>query len=730
MKRDHLRNHFLIILSLALVWASVSLFLYSFYFQISSIFSLRRLAYSAGVGAVPAVAYVLLLYIKPGLLQRLNRKAVTRSFLIALGLCFFLFLWNIPTDLTLFAPVTDLKVEVKAANVEGGNIKIIWLYSGLGDISPSAVKLSSGSSYDQSGISLEFDQKGKASLEWKGRAWKQIKVVFASHPDMTVTVQTSPGGVAVYQVMAEAVSQKVILVPVLGEWYYLLLSLVLIAVTLFSTLSIITLAGWLPFRPFLIWLEEKIKISLSPRTVWILIGSVFIIITAVIIIIAFNNRLYSDDYCYAVKLRQYGFGGAILNSFQTLNGRLMSHFFDYIAQSLGKLSVPLGPIFILLGVGSSLFFLISQLLVGKNKNARYGMAALISLIILVLTFLIAPDIYESIYWTLHALILTGGLAAFNVTLGLLVRNMHNQVEAKGQFGISLLFLALGFAGSLFNEAISIFMIAFFGMLLAGLILRWKILLRINLPAKPIASFLVGAIGGLIIIVFSPGNTQRFSKLGLSLNMADKYSVYLSLIRNNLTTMFLENHASGILILAVAIILGYGCGWFMLQSLKFKEQSLNDLEKFIIWLMPFILTLLIFVPSIFIGSYFPKRTLYIPLYFTLLLYFIFAMYLGSLSRSSQLGRRSLSILLAVSVLILGVTSLIRLDNIYRQMRLFSAEWDAREVTIQQVLKSGQKEIQVQPFKYSFGTDISTLSNSWFTPCLDDYYGLNFTVEDGK
>jgi hypothetical protein len=729
MKSISSQNRFLKIFIFSLTWASAALFLYSYCFQIPSTLSLSRMAYSIGLGGLPAACFLWLDSTQPDLLQRLTRSAVARSFFITLGLCLILWIFQTP-DFTLFAPRAEIKIEVKAQKAQQKSVKIIWINNGLADVPSADVKLSPGSSFDDSGISLALDPTGAASLEWKGRAWRQVKVVFSSPPDMTVTVQSSPGGMNVYPVESAGFPEKPIQIPVFGEGYYLLLTLVLRLTTFISLFSVITLAGWLPLGRPLARLEEKIKIFPNPEVVGIWTGAVFTLIAAFIILIAFNNRFYADDYCYTVKLRQYGFFGAIVDSFQTLNGRLMSHFVDYLALLLGKWSVPLGPILFLLGVGGSLCFLFAQLLVGQDRKVRYAMAALISLVILMLTFLLAPDLYESIFWTLHALILTGGLSAFNIALGLLVRYMPEKISPNRRVGISLLFLGLGFIGSFFNEAITIFTIALFGIILAGVILRWRVFLKINLPVQPVVSFLIGAVAALFIIIFSPGNTRRFSALGLSLNLANKFSGFMTLVRNNLTVIFLENHPSGLFILACTLLVGYACGRLMLQSLKFSEQRLNHFEKFMVWLALFILPLLIFLPSTFLSSYFPKRTLYIPLYFILIIYFILAMYMGSRAKSSAVGQKSLSILLVAAVLVFGVTSFIRLDSTYRQMRLFSTEWDARETAIQQAAVSGQKDIVVQHFKDTFGTDLSTDSNSFLYQCMNDYYGLNFHVEETK
>ncbi len=706
----------------AILWGCVTVCLYTYFLEIPSSLSFIRLLIAAGLGAFPAAAAWFRPVVPPADRQAFARRAA-RVLYISISLCIFLWIFNLP-EFTLFAPYTRLKLSVNAPAAAGGTLKIAWINNGLSDVPLSGVKWSPGSSIGADSALLKLDAGGQASLEWQGRAWKQIRVVVSAPPEMTLTLESSTAGSQVVQVQSSSSAQKVVPIPVFGPWYYLLLEVLLLLVTLFSAAGLVALVLGLPLARLGGWLEARIPLLLPPRLTAGLATGSSILILAFVSLTGFNNRLYADDYCYAVTLRAYGFWGAVLYNFQTLNGRLMSHVVDFLALAAGQWSVFLGPVFVLVGVGGSLAYFLAALIEIEGRKKRCALAGLISLAILASTLMAAPNLYESVFWSLHALILTGGLGALNLVLGLLARRTNGRRRVE----TALVLLVLGFLGAFFNEAISILMLALFGMILAGLVLRWKAFRQEGLPWLPVLAFLLGASAALAFLVFSPGGSHRLSALGVSADLSGKFSGYLMLVRNNLAGLFLENHAAGLWILACVWIFGYGSGRLVPQNLKFSSVRLKDAEKFLLCLALFLLPLAVYLPSAFVNGYFPRRTEFIPLYAIFLIHWLLAMYLGNLTKASPLGIRSLSLLTAVAALLFGGLSMLHLSGVSAQMQRFAVQWDARAALIQQTRAAGQTQISVQPYRDGFGTDLSNTKDAWLFPCVNEYYGLQFSVDD--
>jgi len=61
-----------------------------------------------------------------------------------------------------------------------------------------------------------------------------------------------------------------------------------------------------------------------------------------------------------------------------------------------------------------------------------------------------------------------------------------------------------------------------------------------------------------------------------------------------------------------------------------------------------------------------------------------------------------------------------------MGLFANEWDAREQLVLQAAESGKTVVYVDPFIYTFGTELTESYNKWLYDGMKDYYKIRFVL----
>ena len=190
----------------------------------------------------------------------------------------------------------------------------------------------------------------------------------------------------------------------------------------------------------------------------------------------FQNRMYIDDFCYMNIFHRYGLLGAIFNSYNELNGRFTGHVLNFLAFSFGKASIPFSTLIAFLAVGGSLFYLFKRLFVVTNQtgfsNSRSSHLTSMpfSLIIIVPTSLMAPFLYESIYWTLHSLIVTGSPFFVYIFIGLVLYFTTDSPKRFGQSGIALVYALVGFCAMGFSEPVALFLLSLFSLLVLILLI--------------------------------------------------------------------------------------------------------------------------------------------------------------------------------------------------------------------------------------------------------------------
>jgi len=744
-------NKILILIFSVLVLVSIAWQIYLLFIQQGDfIFSKSRIGLALLTGLTGAGLYLWIIY-KHLPKSRNNceyiRNIVIKSagFILVLGLTFPF------SNNYLVVPRNIIDIELIGENINSP-IRITWLFNGLSYIPYQELVLEQGSYYDRTGVYITLGSDKRAKFQWEGQVIGGFQMILETTGELTTKV-SSEGRTSTYKNSNNAELKVVYSVD--NSKYYTtqkwigFLSLWILCLALISVLEIIDL------KRILARINSVIPNWVANIPSLIIFGLLFSGLGIWIITIGFNNRLYADDFGYAATLRNFGYWESVKYFYIHQNGRFMSHLLDFAAMLLGKNSIPLGPIIVIASLTGSIGFLLFQLQINGSVKYRLRKSAFFGFLIVILVLLMQPDLYESTFWTLHALILAGGLGFSTLAIGFLLRKARNgnplienfikekwaaETSKKSilskSFEVFLYFL-FGLITAGFNEAITIFTI-FFGFLIIILIFKgWKGLSKISRIGPFLIAYLVGNITGLLLVIFGPGNLQRTSELGLTTNLLMMFNDYLETVRYHFSPFLFGSYGIHVLQLSVVAILGYCFGRSSGKLTLAIQPPCSLIPKQLFNFSPVIFGLVSLTPAAIVGGYFPERTLFITLYILALsTFFIFTMVGNQIaSQDHQVAKvtgsirpKILSLYFLLVCLLVTFSSVSYLVGFDDQMNNFAIEFDAREATILNAKASGKTIAEVDPFKFTFGTDLPLDGGEWLYDGMEDYYGIEIMLKN--
>ncbi|MEN4013159.1 MAG: DUF6056 family protein [Bellilinea sp.] len=714
------------------LWASLTLNLYWFIFQPETLVSRTRMVISGAAALALIAALAFFFEHKPAETPPPARLKPAGWLYAAAILTLGLFFGYPKPPMPLFALPERIEVEFTptlsgstptlsglAPSVQNSaRIDLIWVNNGVRDVSFDELETRGAVERVADGLRFIVPQGESAGFTWQGRGWGKFFLVVQGEGNWTVVIQDRFGR------QEHAIEEPGLFARTVNKSIGTPLGNVLVLLPLWSNVWLsFALGGWL-----LAGMQQR-RAPDSSRLPGLVIRALPLALALLLALgwgftfsTAAHNRLYADDYCYLNVLRDYGWGGAVWNFFTTINGRLMSHIVNFLAFLLGSGSIPLGPLVLLAGLGSSLYYLLSAVLCPLPRR----FAALISAGLAFFAFIISTDPFQAVFWTLHALIVTGGLSLLILALGVWAR----AVQASPAAGrLALLFL-LAFLSAGFHESITILGMACFG---GAAYLEW----RSPKQGEPRARLPVGLAGlagtalGFIIILSSSGNATRMATIGVSTELSRVVELGLMLLWKNFLYLFGaadEGRAFPFLVYVLLLLAGVIIGMRLKHLWLATMFQLCGWEKALLLHLPLAAILMMLAPSAFIGGYFPERSLLVAQFVLCAGSFVIGVWGGSRlrQRGLNLGWGGLVIVALILIAVSGQSAM-RLEALNAQMRLHAAEWDARAALIRQAAAEGQNRLVVPPYQYNFGLDLQPNPTNWLNLCIEDYYGIRLSLD---
>lgn len=699
-------------------WLSVSVSLYWFVFQPRA--AVSRIA--IGVSLLAGLLLILLarhFFSRPPVEQWSMRTRLGVVF--SALLCTVLLYFGYPhPSMALFALRERIEVEFVPLESTPHSIEVVWLNNGISDVSYKDIEWQGNVEITPEGVRWR-EQDGKTvGFRWQGRGWESFTISVEGRGNWLMRVNNQrqaweyrlegkPQFSRTFQIPIWAETQQAVILALL--WLNSAFSIGFVVVSILSSSGAI--------------FAFKIPDWVFTRLLPLLIGIVVLAGWGLTFSIAANNRLYADDYCYLNVLRDYGWWGSIQNFYQTINGRFMSHVFNFTLLEAGSASVPLGPVILLAGLGGSCLFVLKAIFPIFRPINLF----IISITLTFLAFIISSDKFQAIFWSLHALIVTGGLSFLTLGLGVWLRIAGRPYRFVD---LGLMFL-LCFLSAGFHETIAILGGSLFFVLSW---LEWRTArqnrLHPRLPAALVG--LGGVVIGFALVVFSPGNYTRVNTIGVSTDASEVLNSAASTMLRNFFLLLggMENGIGfPLLVLIFVFLMGTGWGWFGNSRWSLFSIPLRMWEKIVLILSPLLVTLIMFIPSAFLGGYFPERSLFVPQVALVTGCFGLGVWTGvSLKGRGIFLNFGAALMTAILVFAVGWMSLQQLTAMNEQMRLHAAEWDAREQVIQQAIQMGETRVAVAPYQYNFGLDLQPNPNNWLNQCVWEYYGIPVYLDQGR
>lgn len=699
--------------------------LYTFFLQVGTAFSLKRLALS---GLVSVLVSTLLVFIfrKAFFSKKIDRKKIVQNLIAASVICAIYWLIAPIPQPYVFAPRSDIQVTVHRLDQKSKGItQITYFNNGLEDISPAKLtfdpQISQNS--DNRAAVINFNEQANANFSWQGRSWKSIVLMINSSQPVDISVSLNGSN---YPYPLDQKKDLTIQLPVANAFHFFFFQFLLFLSSIFAIFVFISIIRTIRVGDSKLIVETENRWPLEVKLPIYLFIGVFAIICLGVVSIGFQNRLYSDDYCYLNTLKTSGYFQAILYYLNNVYGRYTVHALDFLAYEFPSVTTFTGPISACLLIGGSLFYLFFELLKQYNRKVRLLLCFFFSISSVGTIFLVVPSLYDSFIWNLYSTCVSGSFAFFVIALTILIKKTSLKEERSRIILWSCLFFLWGLLSAGFIEVTTVLNTAVFGIIWLVIVFTKKFEVHRNVFFYSL-SFVISQMIGLIILSSFSGSSSLIRML---------FSPKISSVSSNLYTMFQRNFAlifpANTLLpisMIVLLILGaYFCGKTLPGSLNWTKPSFSFLEKLLLCVSPFLVFFVAFFPLTFFEGYFPERTLAFPICYALLDACLAALILGNTNRLQSQTNRAMSIIMIMLLCVVGYASIGNLMNFSGQMALHRNEWDIRDEQIKQAVAEGKKEIEITPYQVPMGTDLSTTDNLWLIQCESDFYGIKIVVNN--
>lgn len=419
-----------------------------------------------------------------------------------------------------------------------------------------------------------------------------------------------------------------------------------------------------------------------------------------LMIIASHNRLFADDYCYLLHLRARGLFNSIIDSYQYLNGRWLSHIVNYLLYSTDEFFIHSAPLLFLFLV-FAINFVLNSLIELDRKKQPFTITVAFFLTLLVI--LISPEFFLTSIWTLHVAILVGGITFMLVAIGLFLRLTTQRIPVKTSWNFLLFMLAL-FSTS-FHEGIAI--IAFY---VYCLLLLFEIKVQGRIRDLPKAAYLIaGAILGIISVFFAASNLNRARILNDSSELSN-FLMNIGLLSIKYVFFLAGEYQSdwrGLVIPLLSLLTGLIVSRFAKLSDKFTPNSFLTKFSPLTIFLPFLGSVFVIIPFLFVGGYFPLRTYFVVGFILTFGNFVLGLWISSIERIKKVSLRNLYILWLCVFLFISISSVIRLTNYVDTIISYAQEFDQREAIIQDAFIHNLRYVKVP--KYSNLLDVEWVSD---------------------
>lgn len=213
-----------------IVWLSLLVNVYFLIVQPRTVFSLRRLTFTAG--ATLFATFLLWLLTRRRLIRTDWQKISPRVWWIGITLAAVLFLIAPAPSLHSLTQPVEVRLLFEPVNQEEASFYLIWLNNGLSDLSFNELELPPTAQLAPHWIWLTARAGQAAEVRWHGRIWGELIMNVRSETDLSVKVQA--GNQTIETILEGGADERTIRLSYFSSLYYAALYLLVIALGSFS----------------------------------------------------------------------------------------------------------------------------------------------------------------------------------------------------------------------------------------------------------------------------------------------------------------------------------------------------------------------------------------------------------------------------------------------------------------------------------------------------------------
>ncbi len=431
------------------------------------------------------------------------------------------------------------------------------------------------------------------------------------------------------------------------------------------------------------------------------------------------NRYWADDWCYNADYYSLGLLG-ILNGYNYItyyaSNRISLTLFSVLFEQLGLVGVQLLPL-ILLGLSvHSLFLILKTIFQRAGLSARQLALLTFSTVLIYITFYLAPNQFQVLYWRSGAMPYTTPLIGSLYIFAFLLSQWGKNTVSNHIF---LFFLVL--ITGLFSE--SGWAVLFAGLVLGLLFTGWRVMVGKTTwnQAALLMNAFIAALIALAILMLSPANELR------QVNYPERTSLLLVPVYSFIYAADFAVSSIKSFILPTSLLAA-----LFYSFAAFTGWRADRTHKQFIWIiLAIVLAALLLMaanqaPSVYIekGPPHPRALIASRLVWCLALAAI------SFLAGAQYPLK-FKYAVWLNLLLIGLVSVYLARTVWLETQQVptviarSQVWDARDFQIRQAVTAGEQSVLVEAIDGATmdnTRDFKEKPNFWLNACAARYYGI--------
>ncbi len=476
-------------------------------------------------------------------------------------------------------------------------------------------------------------------------------------------------------------------------------------------------------------LDKKQRLSkiLSHTLGWLGVSATGLALILYCILGTFS-RYYADDFCMSGYVTRFGFWQAQWFQFATWSNRFTGMFMLSVSDLFGKSFIRSWTSLALLLWVVGLVWAIFKIKTLLHIQMPGWVAFLIAGWIILFSILLAPQLYQSLFWRIGLITYTFPLVLLSFLVGVLVQGVLRLREKKRAWGWLVAAGMLAFLGGGLSETYLAFQISLLGLALLLLLVlnnrEWR-----KLGIKPVGSALIGSLLSLVIVLAAPGNAVRQAAM-------PAHPAFMEFVKMVATNTFLfiyismKNNAFQMLLAFFAPLM-----FVYFSGLRGSPTIRPSSIVLVVLLSPVIVLIsvaAVMAPAAYAQSSYPDGRVLMEAAFILVLFLaVEGSLLGFLLNqlhdlAGETVPLKLRFLSAVFVLVMLGYPLYDAYKSYRaipEYQAYAAAWDARDAQIKAASLADITQVQATSLEAPGQlAEISTDPHFWVNNCVAYFYAL--------